>query len=114
MFHKNGPSLFELIRQSLTSTEAGYDMLAPKFDLTPFRTPDDLVVAAVESAGHVDAALDLCCGTGVAMEAMLPFTAKRLVGIDFSAGMLTEAQRRLSARNHAPGLEIEYVKEDVT
>ncbi len=113
MFHKNGPSLLELIRQSLTSTEAGYDMLAPKFDLTPFCTPYDLVVASVAAAGHVDTALDLCCGTGVAMEAMLPFTSKRLVGIDFSAGMLAEARHRLESKPHDPALGIEYVKEDV-
>jgi ubiquinone/menaquinone biosynthesis C-methylase UbiE len=113
LFHKNGPSLLELIRQSLTSTEAGYDMLAPKFDLTPFRTPYDLVVASVEAAGHVDSALDLCCGTGVAMEAMLPFTAKRLAGIDFSAGMLAEAQRRLESKPRDPALVLEFVKQDV-
>ena len=113
MFHKDGPSLLDLIRQSLTSTEAGYDMLAPKFDLTPFRTPDDLVLAAIQSAGHVDAALDLCCGTGAAMEAMLPYTESRLVGIDFSAGMLAQAERRLSGCEPEPGFAIEYIKEDV-
>ncbi len=91
-------------------------MLAPKFDLTPFRTPDDLVHIAVQSAGHVDAALDLCCGTGVAMEAMLPLTRRRLVGIDFSVGMLAEARRRVSAAYDSmatPQIQIEYVKEDV-
>src|SRR5580704_7180018 len=104
MFHKNGPSLFELIRQSLTSTQAGYDMLAPKFDLTPFCTPDDLLQAAVQSAGHVDSALDICCGTGVAMEALLPITAHQLTGIDFSPGMLAQAKQRFAAHNGLPAI----------
>ena len=34
MFHPNGPSFFELVEQALSSTERGYDLLAPKFDYT--------------------------------------------------------------------------------
>lgn len=30
MFHPDGPSLFELTRQALASTERGYDLLASK------------------------------------------------------------------------------------
>jgi ubiquinone/menaquinone biosynthesis C-methylase UbiE len=88
-------------------------MLAPKFDLTPFRTPDELVLAAVQSAGHVEAALDLCCGTGAAMEAMLPYTSSRLVGIDFSAGMLSQATHRFETREFADEPQVQFVKEDV-
>ena len=40
MFHPKGPTLRELAVQALSSTERGYDLLAPKFDYTPFRTPD--------------------------------------------------------------------------
>ena len=43
MFHGPGPTFFELARQVLSSTERGYDLLAPKFDLTWFRTPDRLI-----------------------------------------------------------------------
>jgi hypothetical protein len=39
MFSPQGPSLRELAMQALSSVEGGYDLLAPKFDHTPFRTP---------------------------------------------------------------------------
>jgi ubiquinone/menaquinone biosynthesis C-methylase UbiE len=81
-------------------------MLAPKFDLTPFRTPDELLEAAIHCAGEVDSALDLCCGTGVAMAAMAPYTKKRLVGIDFSPGMLAQAQLRMDRIQIKPTVEL--------
>lgn len=79
--------------------------MAPKFDLTPFRTPDDLLTAAIQSAGHVNSSLDICCGTGAAMAALLPITTERLVGIDFSEGMLTEAKKRFANRERPPRIE---------
>ncbi|MGO9081297.1 MAG: hypothetical protein ACLQDY_20030, partial [Streptosporangiaceae bacterium] len=36
----------ELAMQALSSVEGGYDLLAPKFDHTPFRTPDGSDIAA--------------------------------------------------------------------
>jgi hypothetical protein len=36
MFSPEGPSLRELAVQALSSVEGGYDLLAPKFDHTPF------------------------------------------------------------------------------
>ena len=39
MFSPHGPSVRELAMQALASVEGGYDLLAPKFDHTPFRTP---------------------------------------------------------------------------
>ena len=36
MFHPQGPTVWELLVQGLSSTEQGYDLLAPKFDSTPF------------------------------------------------------------------------------
>src|ERR687894_411926 len=67
MFSPEGPSLRELAVQALSSVERGYDLLAPKFDHTPFRTPDavlDAVESALRRTGPFDAGLDLCCGTG--------------------------------------------------
>ncbi|MEV6184063.1 SAM-dependent methyltransferase, partial [Streptomyces sp. NPDC052015] len=49
MFSPHGPTLRELAVQALSSVEHGYDLLAPKFDHTPFRTPDS-VLEAVEGA----------------------------------------------------------------
>lgn len=92
MFDPQGPTFLELARQALSSTERGYDLLAPKFDHTPFRTPDvvlDPVAACLEPAGR---ALDVCCGTGAAFRILRPI-AEEVVGVDFSQGMLAEAKR---------------------
>jgi SAM-dependent methyltransferase len=95
MFGKNGPTLIELLHQALCSTRRGYDLLAPKFDATPFRTPDEILAPALAAVGSVDAALDLCCGTGAAMRLLRPYCHRRLVGLDFSPGMLAQARARL-------------------
>src|SRR5438105_12164817 len=99
MFDRDGPTFFELLRQALASTERGYDMLAPKFDRTPFRTPDLLLEPMARAIGppqSIDSALDVCCGTGAAMRQLRPLCRERVVGIDFSAGMLEEAARRVA------------------
>lgn len=101
MFHPDGPSLFELTRQALASTERGYDLLAQKFDVTPFRTPDVLLTpffAHVFAGGPVARALDVACGTGAQLTHLAPFVTGRLTGVDFSQGMLDEARRRLGPR----------------
>lgn len=98
MFHPHGPTFWELARQALSSTERGYDLLAPKFDYTPFRTPDVVLEKAASCLGapnSMDAALDVCCGTGAAMQALLPLCRQRVVGIDMSQGMLDVARERL-------------------
>ena len=97
MFHPEGPSLFELALQAMSSTTRGYDLIAPKFEHTPFRTPDDLLEVMMAHIGPVDAGLDVCCGTGAAMGALKPLCAERVTGIDLSEGMLAEARRRLEA-----------------
>lgn len=103
MFHRDGPTFLELIRQALSSTDAGYDLLAPKFEFTPFRTPDVLLEAAVKYAGApVDRVLDLCCGTGAGMRAFRPLCLKQIVGVDRSTGMLAQALRQLSFGDGAP------------
>ena len=103
MFHPQGPSLRELIVQALSSTDRGFDLLAPKFDITPFRTPEVIVNTAARvlaEGGPVRDALDLCCGTGAGMRALRPVSERSLVGVDRSRGMLEEARRRLT---DAPG-----------
>ncbi len=116
MFHPRGPTFLELARQALSSTERGYDLLAPKFDLTPFRTPAAVLEAAAAilgETGGVGSALDLCCGTGAAMAMLRPLCGERVVGVDFSGGMLAEARRRLNAAAAEPGLApVELVRAD--
>ncbi|MBY0525095.1 MAG: class I SAM-dependent methyltransferase [Gemmataceae bacterium] len=113
MFHPQGPTLWELAVQALSSTERGYDLLAPKFDYTPFRTPDevlDVVGTALESLAPFASGLDICCGTGAAMRMLRPLCRERVVGLDVSAGMLSVAQRVLA---DAPGTApLEFVRGD--
>ena len=103
MFQFAGPTFFELAREVLSSTERGYDLLAPKFDVTPFRTPDALIDSALAIIGQVDNALDVCCGTGAGIRGLHARCRRHLVGVDFSAGMLAEARRRTAEMLcHAP------------
>jgi len=114
MFHPKGPTFYELAVQALSSTQRGYDLLAPKFDYTPFRTPQPLLDAVgihLESLGPFDHGLDVCCGTGAAMALLRPHCRERVVGIDFSQGMLEVARQRTA---EAPGAaHLEFVRGDV-
>ncbi|MBC8351131.1 MAG: class I SAM-dependent methyltransferase [Planctomycetes bacterium] len=99
MFHPQGPTFWELARQALSSTQRGYDLLAPKFDYTPFRTPDpllELVAPLIGAPQTIDSAIDLCCGTGAGMKMLRPLCRERVVGLDFSHGMLDVARELLS------------------
>jgi SAM-dependent methyltransferase len=114
MFHPQGPTFWELAEQALSSTRRGYDLLAPKFDYTPFRTPSPILAEAarqISAAGDVASALDICCGTGAAMEHLRPICGDRIVGIDFSEKMLAVARRNTDM---APGsARVEFVQADV-
>ena len=73
MFSPEGPSVRELVRQALSSVEDGYDLLAPKFDHTPFRTPDavlDATADALRPLRPFGRGLDVCCGTGAGMRVL--------------------------------------------
>ncbi|MBD0716128.1 class I SAM-dependent methyltransferase [Streptomyces sp. CBMA370] len=95
MFTPQGPSLRELTVQALSSVEHGYDLLAEKFDATPFRTSDRLLSAvtdALEPLGPFDTGLDVCCGTGAGLDVLRSVCAGRITGVDFSTGMLDRAR----------------------
>jgi len=111
MFHPDGPTFWELARQALSSTQRGYDLLAPKFDVTPFRTPDALLEAVapvIGPPGSIDAALDVCCGTGAAMRMLRPLCRHRVCGIDFSHNMLRVAEQRLADAKGTAQLEFVF------
>jgi ubiquinone/menaquinone biosynthesis C-methylase UbiE len=97
VFRRGGPTFLELTRQALSSTERGYDLIAPKFELTPFRTPDPIVREIAHRIGAVESALDVCCGTGAALGALCAQRIDRIVGIDMSAGMLEIARKRVGS-----------------
>jgi len=95
MFSPRGPSLGELCVQALSSVERGYDLLAPKFDYTPFRTPQSILGAtadALSELGPFGRGLDVCCGTGAGMTVLRPLCQGPITGVDFSAGMLAQAR----------------------
>lgn len=96
MFSPQGPTLRELAIQALSSVERGYDLLAPKFDHTPFRTPDGILDAtadALRPLGPFGHGLDVCCGTGAGMRVLRSLCRERIAGVDFSTGMLAQARR---------------------
>ena len=100
MFHPEGPSVLELTNQWLSSTQRGYDLLAPKFDYTPFRTSDSVLSIVREHImpfAPLNSLLDLCCGTGAAIQA-LEGLYDHAVGIDFSRGMLDVAGKGAEKR----------------
>jgi ubiquinone/menaquinone biosynthesis C-methylase UbiE len=95
MFSPRGPSVRELARQALSSVEGGYDLLAPKFDYTPFRTPDgvlDATAGALRRLGPFGPGLDVCCGTGAGMRVLTSLCHGPVTGADFSTGMLAQAR----------------------
>ncbi|MEU6127214.1 class I SAM-dependent methyltransferase [Streptomyces sp. NPDC047123] len=114
MFSSQGPTLRELAVQALSSTEHGYDLLAPKFDRTPFRTPGRFLGAtadALRPLGPFESGLDVCCGTGAGVEALLPLCRERVTGVDFSAGMLAAAERAVPGPG-PDGPAVEWVRAD--
>jgi ubiquinone/menaquinone biosynthesis C-methylase UbiE len=95
VFSPQGPSLRELCVQALSSVERGYDLLAPKFDHTPFRTPESILGAtaqALSDLGPFSQGLDVCCGTGAGLLVLRPLCQGQITGVDLSAGMLTQAR----------------------
>ncbi|WP_369227466.1 class I SAM-dependent methyltransferase [Streptomyces sp. R39] len=111
MFSPEGPSLRELAVQALSSVERGYDLLAPKFDRTPFRTPDSILEAvakALTPLGPFADGLDLCCGTGAGTEVLSQVCRHSVTGVDFSAGMLEVARRQAPSG----GPDVAYVRGD--
>lgn len=82
--------------QALSSVERGYDLLAPKFNDTPFRTPDSVLDATTDALcrlGPFDRGLDVCSGTGAGLRVLTSLCQRRPTGVDFSAGMLAQARR---------------------
>jgi SAM-dependent methyltransferase len=96
VFSPDGPSLRELARQALSSVQGGYDLLAPKFDHTPFRTPNgvlDATAGALRPLGPFGRGLDVCCGTGAGLRVLTSVCQGPVMGVDFSTGMLAQAHR---------------------
>lgn len=94
-----GPGFLELAQQGLSSTLGGYDLLAPKFELTPYATPTEWIEEALQTvdsryprARTGKRGLDLACGTGRGSRA-LSVLCEEVLGVDFSPAMLEQARR---------------------
>jgi len=114
MSYKNGPTVRKLCKCFLSSTEKGYDLLAPEFDHTSYRTPDwvlKAVVSAIGPVGSAQSGLDVCCGTGAATRAIRPLCRDHVVGLDISEGMLTVAREESLALGGRP--HIDFIRADV-
>ncbi len=108
MFHSKGPTFFELARQGLSSTTRGYDLLAPKFDFTPFRTPSfvlDIVQREIAKHGSFQDGIDICCGTGAGIELLLKCCSRRVVGVDLSQGMLDQGKSQVNPLNENQSIQ---------
>src|SRR5258706_5619564 len=89
VFSPQGPSLRELCIQALSSVERGYDLLAPKFDHTPFCTPQSILGAtahALSELGPFGQGMDVCSGTGAAMKVLGRLREGHMTGVYFSSG----------------------------
>ncbi|MQY10426.1 Ubiquinone/menaquinone biosynthesis C-methyltransferase UbiE [Streptomyces sp. RB5] len=109
-----GPTFRELAVQALSSVEHGYDLLAPKFDATAFRTGERVLAAvadALRELGPFATGLDHCCGTGAGVGVLREVCTDRVVGVDFSAGMLARARRAFPAGAEGPA--VRWVRADV-
>ncbi|MGA5421580.1 class I SAM-dependent methyltransferase [Streptomyces lavendulocolor] len=110
----HGPTFRELATQALSSTRTGYDLLAPKFDHTPYRTSDRVLGAltgALRPLGPFRAGLDVCCGTGAGVGVLRELCREHVTGTDFSAGMLDRA-RAAHARTPAGSPQVHWVRAD--
>ncbi|GAB7029324.1 class I SAM-dependent methyltransferase [Streptomyces sp. NPDC021749] len=113
MFAPEGPTFRELAVQALSSVERGYDLLAPKFDRTPFRTPESVlapVSRVLRELGPFGSGLDLCCGTGAGVDVLRQVCRERVTGVDLSAGMLAVGRAREPVTAQAP--RVEWVRAD--
>lgn len=114
MFHRKGPTFLELAEQALSSVERGYDLLAEKFDYTPFRTPDAIIERAFSTLlteRELGSAVDLCCGTGAALAQLRRYARARVAGVDISRAMLDRAIEH--ANNSSGDALVEGIKGDV-
>lgn len=111
------PTFWELAVQATTNTRQGYNLLAPRFELTPYATPRWLIEACLARVEQLHGpleksrarGLDLACGTGRAA-LVLANHCGRVDGVDFSPLMLAEARAKAADR---AGTEFDFREADL-
>ena len=108
-FSPGGPNFWEMAQQGASSIQEGYDLLAPKFDTSVFRTPDCIVTSMEEHLrrrGPFSDGLDIGCGTGALSELLLRVCTRQVIGLDMSEGMLAKA--RVQCQPRLPDQRLEF------
>lgn len=110
------PSFFELARQALSSTRRGYDLLASKFEYTPYATPTEWIEQAVDYVSRhypvcseSPCGADLACGTGRGARA-LRSCCHHVHGYDFSRGMLEKASQLSGALSGLKWIQVDLAE----
>nr|MCB7500248.1 methyltransferase domain-containing protein [Enterobacter roggenkampii] len=85
-------------RAPMNYIEAHFDAFADRFDhqlvtMLGYKLPRDLAALLPVQRSRFDAALDLGCGTGLAIEPLAPFVGS-VAGVDLSGAMLAKADAR--------------------
>lgn len=77
-----------------------YDFFAPSYDKSVEKYYVEQRQAAIDALGIEagDTVLDLPCGTGLSFDGILAAGAGRVVGVDFSKGMVKQAHKRIEAK----------------
>ena len=108
------PTYLELFRQAMQNVEGGYDLLAPKFDSTRYKTPEAILEPffreVSEQIGSVKHGIDICCGTGAASIHLLKLCEEQITALDISQGMLDQCRHKVLRLE--PGLETSFMKAD--
>jgi len=114
MSQTSKPTFFELLQQSLQDVEGGYDLLAPKFDQSPYVTPDFILQPFFERIKKEERdfknGIDICSGTGAASLDLAKICSENFTALDLSQGMLDQCEQKINATH--PSTQLSFVKGD--
>lgn len=112
MILKSKPTFFELLKQSLQDVEGGYDLLAPKFDQSPYITPEVILIPFFrklqEEKGAFDTGVDICSGTGAASVHLASLCQRHFTALDLSQEMLNKCSMKLQRLDTS--IQIDLIK----
>jgi len=114
MSQTSRPTFFELLNQSLQDVEGGYDLLAPKFDHSPYVTPNFILQPFFERIKKEEkdfqSGIDICSGTGAASVDLAKICSQNFTSLDLSQGMLDQCEKKINSTS--PSAQLSFVKGD--